>query len=175
MDGLEVARGIRKSKQFANTPIIMLTARVEENDQLIGLDIGADDYIIKPFSPRLVVARVRALFRRVEVSASSNQNLRAVNLEIDLEAHTVTHSGQAVELTPSVFNLLVTLARHPGRTYSRLQLLVAILGDTYEGYERTIDAHIKNIRLKLEPDPKRPRYIQTVFGLGYKLDVGENA
>ena len=170
MDGLDVARGIRKSKTGFNTPIIMFTARVEENDQLVGLEIGADDYITKPFSPRLVVARVRALLRRMENSTTHHQVLRAVDLEIDLEAHAVTRAGQPVELTPTEFNLLVTLAQQPGRTYSRPQLLEAIQGDAYDGYERTVDAHIKNLRAKIEPDPPRPRYIETVFGVGYRFN-----
>ncbi len=171
MDGLDVARGIRRSKQDgANTPIIMLTARVEEHDQLTGLDIGADDYITKPFSPRLVVARVRALLRRMEKPPLQNQILRAADLEIDQVAHTVVQADQPVELTPTEFNLLVTLVRQPGRTYSRLQLLEAIQGVAYEGYERTVDAHIKNLRAKIEPDPPRPRYIETVFGVGYRFN-----
>ncbi len=171
LDGLEVARSIRKSSLGgANTPILMLTARVEEKDQLIGLDIGADDYITKPFSPRLVVAHIKALLRRAEASSLQNRTLRAADLEIDQDAHIVLHAGKIVDLTPTEFNLLVTLARQPGRTYSRLQLLEAIQGDAYEGYERTIDAHIKNLRAKIEPDPPRPRYIQTVFGVGYRFN-----
>jgi len=171
MDGLDVAREIRKSKLgAANTPIIMLTAQVEEKDQLVGLDIGADDYITKPFSPRLVVARVRALLRRVEASASNHRVLRAADLEIDQDAYIVLRSGHPVELTPTEFSLLVALARQPGRTYTRLQLLEAIQGDAYEGYERTVDAHIKNLRAKIEPAFPRPRYIETVFGVGYRFN-----
>ncbi len=166
MDGLDVAREIRRQ---GNTPIIMLTARVEESDQLIGLELGADDYITKPFSPRIVVARVRALLRRAQGGSTPSRILRAADLEIDLEAHTVTRDGQEISLTPTEFDLLVTLASQPGRAYTRLQLLEALQGAAYAGYERTIDAHIKNLRAKLEPDPKHPRYIETVFGVGYRF------
>lgn len=165
MDGLDIAREIRKK---SNTPLIMLTARVEETDQLIGLEIGADDYITKPFSPRLVVARVRALLRRAQ-PASPSQFIRVQDIEIDLEAHQVTRQGSAIELTPTEFNILVTLASNPGRVFSRLQLLESVQGIAYEGYERTIDTHVKNIRAKLELDPKNPRYIETVFGVGYRF------
>jgi DNA-binding response OmpR family regulator len=166
LDGLDVAREIRRK---SNTPIIMLTARVEEADQLVGLELGADDYITKPFSPRIVVARVRALLRRSEAGISQPQVLRVADLEIDLGGHTVQRANQALELTPTEFNLLATLAEQPGRAFSRLQLLEASQGAAYEGYERTIDAHIKNLRAKLEPDPKKPRYIETVFGVGYRF------
>ncbi len=166
MDGLDVAREIRRK---ANTPIIMLTARVEETDQLIGLELGADDYIPKPFSPRVVVARVRALLRRSESVATPSQVIRVADLEIDLDGHTVTKKGKVVELTPTEFSLLSVLAAYPGRAYSRLQLLEASQGNAYEGYERTIDAHIKNLRAKIEDDPRNPVYIETVFGVGYRF------
>jgi len=166
MDGLDVAREIRRK---SNTPILMLTARVEESDQLVGLELGADDYVTKPFSPRLVVARVRALLRRSATAPEVPRVLRVGDLEIDLDAHTVTRAGQAIDLTPTEFNLLATMAEQPGRAFTRLQLLEASQGIAYEGYERTIDAHIKNLRAKLEPDPKNPRYIETVFGVGYRL------
>ena len=166
MDGLDVAREIRRK---ADTPIIMLTARIEETDQLIGLELGADDYITKPFSPRIVVARVRALLRRSEAGPSAPKILRAADLEIDLDAHTLLRSGATIEVTPTEFNLLAALASQPGRAFSRLQLLEASQGTAYEGYERTIDAHIKNLRAKIEPDPKNPRYIETVFGVGYRF------
>jgi two-component system alkaline phosphatase synthesis response regulator PhoP len=166
MDGLDVAREIRRK---SNTPIIMLTARVEETDQLIGLELGADDYIPKPFSPRVVVARVRALLRRSEAAPNATQVLHIQDLEIDLDAHAVTRQGEPIELTPTEFSLLVTLAAQPGRAFSRLQLLENSQGSAYEGYERTIDAHIKNLRAKLEIDPKKPRYIETVFGVGYRF------
>ena len=166
MDGLDVARTIRRKDA---TPIIMLTARVEETDQLIGLEMGADDYIAKPFSPRIVVARVRALLRRSEVVPSTVQILRVVDLVIDLEGHTVQRNEQTLELTPTEFGLLAALAAQPGRVFSRLQLLEASQGSAYEGYERTVDAHIKNLRAKIEPDPKNPQYIETVFGVGYRF------
>jgi DNA-binding response OmpR family regulator len=165
MDGLEVARKIRRQ---ADTPIIMITARVEETDRLIGLEIGADDYIVKPFSPREVVARVKAVLRRASPQLPSSL-LQAADLEIDLDAHTVVRAGQPVELTPTEFSLLAAMAAQPGRVFKRLQLQEAALGTAYEGYDRTIDAHIKNLRAKLEPDPKHPRYIQTVFGIGYRF------
>jgi two-component system alkaline phosphatase synthesis response regulator PhoP len=166
MDGLDVAREIRRK---ANTPILMVTARVEETDQLIGLELGADDYIAKPFSPRLVVARVRALLRRAGSAPTASQVLRVAGLEIDLDAHTLTRSGGLIDLTPTEFNLLAALAAQPGRAYTRLQLLEAAQGVAYEGYERTVDAHIKNLRAKIEPDPKNPQYIETVFGVGYRF------
>lgn len=166
MDGLDVAREIRRKSE---TPIIMLTARVEEIDQLIGLELGADDYIPKPFSPRLVVARVRALLRRAASTPTASQVLRIADLEIDLDAYTVARSEQLLELTPTEFNLLAAMAAQPGHVFTRLQLLEAVQGVAYEGYERTVDAHIKNLRAKLEPDPKQPRYIETVFGIGYRF------
>jgi DNA-binding response OmpR family regulator len=167
MDGLDVAREIRRK---SNTPIIMLTARVEEMDQLVGLEVGADDYITKPFSPRIVIARVRALLRRAEpATEESTAILRAADLEIDLQAHRVSQSGAPVELTPTEFSILAALVAQPGRAFSRLQLLQESQGVAYEGYERTVDAHIKNLRAKLEPDPKAPRYIETVFGVGYRF------
>ncbi|MGB9640894.1 MAG: response regulator [Anaerolineales bacterium] len=165
LDGLDIAREIRKK---SNTPIIMLTARVEETDQLVGLEIGADDYITKPFSPRLVVARVRALLRRA-TPLSPSEYIRVQDIEIDLEAHQVTRQGNPIELTPTEFSLLVAMASNPGRVFSRLQLLESVQGIAYEGYERTIDTHIKNLRAKIEPDPKNPRYIETVFGVGYRF------
>ena len=166
LDGLDVAREIRRK---SNTPIIMLTARVEEMDELIGLELGADDYLPKPFSPRVVVARVRALLRRVASGPLEAAILRVADLEIDHESHTVSRAGQPVELTPTEFNLLAGLAAQPGRVFTRLQLLELSQGTAFEGYERTVDAHIKNLRAKLEVEPKKPRYIETVFGVGYKF------
>ncbi|NPA27159.1 MAG: response regulator transcription factor [Chloroflexi bacterium] len=165
MDGLDVARAIRRK---SNTPIIMITARSDEVDQLIGLEIGADDYIVKPFSPRLLLARVRAVLRRTQGASPQPRKLRVGDVEIDLDAHTVTRAGEPIRLTPTEFRLLATMAQHPGRVFTRSQLLDA-LGYHYTGYERTIDAHIKNLRAKLEPDPKHPRYIETVFGVGYRF------
>src|SRR4030042_65735 len=171
MDGLDVARHIREH-ETRRTPIIMLTARTDEMDQLLGLELGADDYIPKPFSPRIVVARVRALLRRTEVSAPPVQHLRIADLEIDQDAHMLTRAGENIELTPTEFSLLITLAGQPGRVFTRLQLLEASQGVAYEGYERTVDAHIKNLRAKIEPDSKKPKYIETVFGVGYRFTRG---
>jgi DNA-binding response OmpR family regulator len=142
---------------------------VDETDQIIGLELGADDYVTKPFSPRVIVSRVRALLRRAEPGAPGAQVLRAADLEIDPEAYRVTRQGEPVELTPTEFSLLAALAGQPGRAFSRLQLLEASSGTAYEGYERTIDAHIKNLRAKIESDPKNPQYIETVFGIGYRF------
>jgi DNA-binding response OmpR family regulator len=166
LDGLDVARSIRRTK---DTPIIMVTARVEETDRLIGLELGADDYVTKPFSPREVVARVRAVLRRASGSLSSPKMLRAADLEIEMDSYTVRRAGVRIELTPTEFGLLAALAAQPGRVFSRAQLLEATQGVAYEGYERTIDAHIKNLRSKLEPNPKKPTYIETVFGVGYRF------
>ncbi|MFL7891281.1 MAG: response regulator [Anaerolineales bacterium] len=166
IDGLDVAREIRRK---ADTPIIMVTARVEETDRLIGLELGADDYITKPFSPREVVARVRAVLRRSGTAQESADLLRIGALEIDLGGHQVSRDEERIELTPTEFKLLETMASQPGRVFTRLQLLEASQGAAYEGYERTIDAHIKNLRAKIEPDPKEPVYIETVFGIGYRF------
>jgi DNA-binding response OmpR family regulator len=166
MDGLDVAREIRRK---ADTPIVMVTARVEEMDQLIGLELGADDYITKPYSPRLVVAKVRAVLRRVDGNTLEPRVLRVADVEVDLEAHIVSRAEQSIDLTPTEFGLLAAMAAQPGRAFNRLQLLEATQGSAYEGYERTIDAHIKNLRAKLEPNPKKPRYIETVFGVGYRF------
>ncbi len=166
LDGLDVARAIRGE---SNVPIIMLTARVEETDRLIGLELGADDYIVKPFSPREVVARVKAVLRRSGQAPTASARIIADDLDIDPEAHSVRRAGQPVELTPTEFSLLLRMASTPGRVFTRLQLLEDALGQAYEGYERTIDAHIKNLRAKLEPDPRKPRYIETVFGVGYRF------
>ncbi len=168
MDGLDVARHIRRHES-QRTPLIMLTARTDELDQLLGLEIGADDYIPKPYSPRIVVARVKALLRRADNTAPSIKKLSIAGLEIDLENHAFSRDGQLIELTPTEFSLISTLAGQPGRAFSRLQLLEAAQGVAYEGYERTIDAHIKNLRAKIERDSKNPRYIETVFGVGYRF------
>jgi two-component system alkaline phosphatase synthesis response regulator PhoP len=167
LDGLEVARVIRKEDE---TPIIMLTARIEETDRLIGLELGADDYIPKPFSPREVVARVKAVLRRTAASGTATQKILKLDaLTINLEEHTVTLKGTFKDLTPTEFNILVMLAAKPGRVFSRLQLLESIQGITFEGYERTVDAHIKNLRAKIEDDPRHPARIETVFGVGYRF------
>lgn len=170
MDGLEVCREIRRN---STVPILMLTARVEEVDKLIGLELGADDYVVKPFSPREVVARIKTILKRVNASVAKGEIIRAGNLTIDLGQHTVTLDDRLIELTPTEFQILVTLSSNPKRVFSRLQIMEHAQGDAFEGYERTIDAHIKNLRIKLEPDPKNPVYIQTVFGLGYKFELAE--
>ena len=166
MDGLDVCRALRRE---SDVPIIMLTARVEETDRLIGLELGADDYITKPFSPRELVARVRAVLRRVRGGVRTPGLIRAGDLEIDLYGHRVTHAGEVVQLTRTEFNLLAVLAQHPGQTFSRAQLLDQVHGVAYDGYDRSIDAHIKNLRRKLEPDPSEPRYVLTVYGVGYRF------
>ena len=169
MDGREVCRRIRET---ANTPIIMLTARDEETDKLLGLELGADDYITKPFSPREVVARVRAVLRRG--SRETVEVVRAGDLLIDLRAHEVSLGGRRVELTPTEFRLLETMAGHPNQVFTRMQLIDRVQGHAFEGYERTVDAHIKNLRGKVELDPKTPRYIVTVYGVGYKFMTGND-
>jgi two-component system alkaline phosphatase synthesis response regulator PhoP len=170
LDGLEVCREMRRS---SSVPIMMLTARVEEVDKLIGLELGADDYVVKPFSPREVVARVKTILKRVNAGTLKGEIIQAGNLTIDLGQHTVNLNGRLIELTPTEFQILVTLASNPRRVFSRLQIMEHAQGDAFEGYERTIDAHIKNLRIKLEPDPRNPIYIQTVFGLGYKFELVE--
>jgi DNA-binding response OmpR family regulator len=166
LDGLEVCRSIRRE---SNVPIIMLTARVEETDRLIGLEIGADDYMLKPFSPREVVARVRAVLRR-SIAAPEQPNIISIDeLKIDLKKHEVHLQDRLIDLTPSEFNVLHTLASQPGRVFSRMDLLDAAQGEAYEGYERTIDVHIKNLRQKLGDEPRDPKYVLTVYGIGYKF------
>ena len=167
MDGLDVCRTLR---QESDVPIIMLTARVEETDRLIGLELGADDYITKPFSPRELVARVRAVLRRTGGETRQAETLRAADLEIHLGGHRVTRGGELVELSRIEFNLLVIFAQHPGLTYTRAQLLERIHGYAFDGYDRSIDAHIKNLRRKLEPNPSEPIYVLTVYGVGYKFN-----
>ena len=166
MGGLDVARDLRRKSEV---PIIMLTARVEETDKLIGLELGADDYVTKPFSPRELVARVRTILRRVQGNPSSSDVLRADGLDLDRSAHTVTVHGRPVDLTPSEFAILNVLMENAGRVMTRLQLIDKALGYSYEGYERTIDAHIKNIRHKIRDDSNGPRYIRTVYRVGYKF------
>jgi DNA-binding response OmpR family regulator len=167
MDGLDVCRSLRRD---SNIPIIMLTARIEEADRLIGLELGADDYISKPFSPREVVARVRAVLRRAEPAEMTIEEIiQVADVRVDMTRRTVSVAGHLAEVTANEFDLLVTLMRYPGRVYTRSQLLDATQGSSYEGYERTIDQHIKNLRQKIEPDPPQPRYILTVRSVGYKF------
>ena len=168
MDGLDFTREYRK---LSNAPIIMLTARSEESDKLIGLEIGADDYITKPFSPKELVARVRVVFRRMAVSMDSSSDIiKASDLTLDVPRLRVTIAGrESEELTPTEFELLAALARQPGRVFTRSHLLDAIHGVAFESYERAIDAHIKNIRRKIEVKPGEPKYILTVYGVGYKF------
>jgi DNA-binding response OmpR family regulator len=166
MDGLDVCRTLRRE---SDVPIVMLTARSEESDQLVGLELGADDYITKPFSPRALVARVRAVLRRVQGGLNSPGMLRVGALEIDLEGHRVKLDEHIVALTRNEFKLLDVLARHPGQALTRAQLLEHLHGVAYEGYDRSIDSHIKNLRRKIEDDPSDPRYILTVYGVGYRF------
>jgi two-component system, OmpR family, alkaline phosphatase synthesis response regulator PhoP len=166
MDGLDVARTIRRDSTL---PIVMLTARDDELDRVLGLEIGADDYVTKPFSPRELVARIRAILRRVERQEQPGDRIESGGVSIDIARMRVTAAGRSVELTPTEFQLLVTLARQPGRIFTRSQLLDSIHGVAFESYERAIDAHIKNLRHKLEADPSRPRYVLTVYGVGYRF------
>jgi two-component system alkaline phosphatase synthesis response regulator PhoP len=166
IDGIEVARTLRRERE---TPIIMLTARIEDTDKIVGLELGADDYVTKPFNPRERVARVRAVLRRTSATTPAPEVLRAGALVLDGNGHQATLDGRPLDLTPTEFDLLAVLLQNPGRAFTRLALLDRVQGDAYEGYERTIDAHIKNLRAKLGDDPRHPRYIQTVFGVGYKL------
>jgi two-component system alkaline phosphatase synthesis response regulator PhoP len=166
MDGLDVCRALRRE---SDVPIIMLTARVGEADRLIGLELGADDCIVKPFSPRELVARVRAVLRRVRGGVHQRGLIRAGDLEIDILGHRATHDGDLLSLTRTEFDLLVTLAQHPGQAFTREQLLDRLHGIAYDGYDRSIDAHVKNLRQKIEPDPSVPRYILTVYGVGYRF------
>jgi len=166
LDGLEVMRSIRAA---GSTPIVVLTARDTELDKLLGLELGADDYVTKPFSPRELVARVRAVLRRSERPVEPREHLEVGELFLDTPRLRTTVAGRAVDLTATEFEILVTMAREPGRVFTRSQLLDAVHGVAFESYERAIDAHIKNIRRKLEPDPARPRFVQTVYGVGYRV------
>ncbi len=167
LDGLDVTRALRR---VSNVPIIMLTARSEESDKLIGLELGADDYITKPFSPKELVARVRVVLRRVENAAAAPEVIRAADLTLDVPRLRISAEGRSLEeLTPTEFALLAEMARQPGRVFTRAQLLDAVHGVAFESYERAIDAHIKNIRHKIEPDPSEPRYVLTVYGVGYRF------
>ncbi len=166
MDGLDVTRTLR---QQSNVPIIMLTARVDESDKLIGLELGADDYVTKPFSPKELVARVRAVFRRIDVAPERGDLIRAGEVTLDKRRMQARVGAQSIDLTSTEFELLATLASQPGRVFTRAQLLDAIRGVEVESFDRAIDAHVKNVRRKLEPDPRNPRYVLTVHGVGYKF------
>ena len=168
LDGLDVTRAARKD---SNVPIVMLTARGEESDKLVGLELGADDYIVKPFSPKELVARVRAVLRRAESAGevASAEVIRAGDVALDVPRLRVTVGGRPVDVTPTEFHLLAALARQPGRIFTRTQLLDAVRGVAFESYERAIDAHVKNLRRKIEPNPREPRYVLTVYGVGYKF------
>ncbi len=166
LDGLDVARTLRAE---SNVPIVMLTGRSEESDKLVGLEIGADDYVTKPFSPKELVARVRAVLRRTERPRSDAEIVRVGEVTLDIPRMRTSVADRAVDLTPTEFQLVATMAREPGRVFTRSQLLDAVHGVAFESYERAIDAHVKNIRHKLEPDPARPRYLLTVYGVGYRF------
>lgn len=170
LDGLDVTRTVRKE---SNTPIIMLTARSDESDKLVGLEIGADDYMVKPFSPKELVARVRAVLRRMENASAVNEMIRVGDVALDTARMQALIDDKKIELTPTEFQLLTALARQPGRIFTRAQLLDAVRGIAFESYERAIDAHIKNLRRKIEPDPREPRYVLTVYGVGYKFADGD--
>ena len=166
-DGLDVARALRRD---GDVPIIMLTARSEESDKLVGLELGADDYLTKPFSPKELVARVRSVLRRAEGSKRQSERIRVgSDVSLDIPRMEARFGGRRVDLTKTEFQLLAALAREPGRVFTRAQLLDAVRGVAFESYERAIDAHVKNIRRKIEPEPRSPRYVLTVFGVGYRF------
>lgn len=168
-DGWQLTRLVRSDPSLQHIPIIMLTARMEEADRVVGLELGADDYVTKPFSPREVVARVRAVLRRLSPGASAIQVLRAGDAELDLNAHQLTVCGQPVELTPSEFEILRAMMQSPGHAFTRLDLIEAAFGYAYEGMERTVDSHIKNLRRKLLANGDPHLSIETVYGVGYRL------
>lgn len=167
LDGWAVARQIRKQ---SDVPLLFLTARVEEADQLIGLELGADEYVTKPFSPRVVTARVRALLRRTYGEMAGEAAVwRVGELELSAETHLAALAGQRIDLTPSEFTILQALIARPGRVFTRMELLDQISGEAYAAYERTVDVHVKNLRAKIETDPRSPQYIETVYGVGYRM------
>jgi len=166
LDGLDVTRELRRDSSI---PIVMVTARDDELDKLLGLELGADDYLTKPFSPRELVARVKAVLRRTDRPTDPSDVIRVGELQLDLPRMRTEVAGRSIDLTPTEFTLLATLARQPGRIFTRSQLLDALHGVAFESYERAIDSHIKNLRRKLEPDPRQPRFVLTVYGVGYRL------
>jgi DNA-binding response OmpR family regulator len=175
MPGMDGWDFMRRYRQERATPVIMLTARVEEGDQVQGLELGADDYVTKPFSPRALVARVRAVLRRAQGEPLPPAALRGGDIVVDLDTHTVTVGGEKADLTPTEFDLLEILMKAPGRIFTRPELLDRVLGDEADVFERTIDAHVKKLRRKIEPDPAEPRYIITVRGAGYKFSEEADA
>lgn len=176
-DGWQITRIVRADPQLAALPIILLTARVEDTDKIVGLELGADDYITKPFNPHEVVARVRSLLRRAQLrqGAQTQRILQIGDLLLDLVRHELLVNGLPITLTQSEFKLLHILMANPGYAFTRLDLAEQALGSDYEGLERTLDSHIKNLRKKIEPDPKTPTYIQTVYGVGYRLESNVSA
>jgi DNA-binding response OmpR family regulator len=172
MNGTEFMRAFSKE---AETPVIMLTARVEDTDKILGLEVGADDYVTKPFNVRELVARVRAVLRRAQKPALEADVLRVADVALDRAGRTVQVGSRLVDLTPSEFGILATLMAAPGQVFSRLDLLDRVAGEAYEGYERTIDVHIRNLRTKIEPDPRNPIYVETVYGMGYRFAVRRQA
>ena len=166
IDGLDVVRELRRD---STVPIVVLTARGDEADRVAGLELGADDYVVKPFSPKELVARIRAVLRRSEAAARPADRIVVGDIEVDAGRHRAVVAGRGVSLTPTEFGILLTLAREPGRVFTRGQLLDAVHGFSLETYERAIDGHVKNLRRKIEPDPAAPRYLLTVHGVGYML------
>ena len=166
LSGIEVTKKIRST---STVPIIMLTAKASEADRVVGLELGADDYVVKPFSPRELVARVRAVLRRIDGETGASERMVSGKMEIDLRSREVAVDGKPIELTPTEFDLLSYLAHHPGQVFTRLQLLREVQGYTYDAFARTIDTHVKNLRHKIEEDPKAPKYILTVHGVGYRF------
>lgn len=172
VSGWDICRALRKE---SDVPIIMLTARDDVTDRVVGLELGADDYVTKPFEPKELVSRVKAVLRRSGAARPSSAVLRVGDLSIDVEKRLVFRGDEAIELTPTEFDLLRVLAEHPGRVYTRMQLLDSVQGDAFEGYERTMDSHVKNLRRKIEPDPEHPSRIITVYGVGYKVQEARDA
>jgi len=173
-DGWEILRWLRADEYLSATPVLMLTARVDDVDKLLGLNLGADDYLTKPFNPQEVVARVRAILRRAAGTLTPRRVLQAGGLRLDADRHAVSVDGREVPTTPTEYGILRALLEHPNHAFTRSELIEVVLGYTYEGMERTLDSHVKNLRKKIEADPANPRYIETVFGVGYRLrDEGE--
>lgn len=164
---------LRVHKREADTPTIILTAKIEEGDKVLGLELGADDYVTKPFGMRELAARVRAIMRRASREPAEPEILRAAGITLDRGSRHVLIEDRAVDLTPSEFDLLATFLSAPGRAFTRTELLDRLQGDSYEGYERTIDVHVRNLRTKIEPDPRNPRYVETVFGVGYRFAASD--